>query len=304
MEEVRTAFSEQLRESWNNMLGQFDSWLNTLIINLPNLVLALLIVIFMTWLAFLVRKWSRKPLKRIFKEESVRSLISSFIWVTIMVFGILIAVGILNLNTVLKSMLAGAGIVGLAIGLALQGPLSNTFSGIFLAVKDVISVGDFIVSNGYSGVVTEIDLRNTKIKESDNNLVIIPNQLVLESPFKNYGLTRRMRVTVRCGVHFDTDLRQLRSVVREAIAQHFKQVSEEDVEFYFTEFGDHSIHFMVRFFVEATRNRSNLNAQSEAILTIKETLDAHGIVIPYPIRTLYRGDNNDGSKTGQTELFQ
>lgn len=139
----------------------------------------------------------RKLLKGYVRQSSLRSLIATITSVIIIVTGLFIALGVLNLNTVLKSMLAGAGVAGLAIGLALQSSLPNTFSGIYLSVRDIINVGDWVETNGYSGSVQEVNLRNTVIKEPDNNLVMIPNKMVVENPFKNFGLTERIRVIIK-----------------------------------------------------------------------------------------------------------
>lgn len=288
---------EQLQDSWGNMIDQLAGWLDKIIINLPNLLLAMVIMLLAYIVALRSKKWTMRIFQRIVREESVRHLLANFFFIAILSIGFLLSVAILNLDTFLKSLLAGAGIMGLAVGLALQGTLSNTFSGIFLAVKDVISVGDYIITNGYAGKVIEIDLRNTKLKESDNNIVVIPNKQVLETPFKNFGLTQRMRVSVECGVGYDADLHFVQKIVTEALLQRFPQVQEDNFEFYYREFGDHAIAFMVRFYVKATKNRSNLKACSDAILTIKDVLDANNITIPFPIRTVYLEQDGRPSPT-------
>lgn len=277
---------EQLKKSWQKMIEHLLDWVDIFINNLPNLLFAILIMVLAYWVSVLVRRSMRKPLNKLVREESVRTLISSAFSLVIISVGLLLAIAILNLDTVLKSILAGAGIVGLAVGLALQGPLSNTFSGIFLAVKDVISVGDYIQTNGYSGVVTDISLRMTKLKEGDNNLVVIPNKQVLETPFKNFGLTRRMRVSFDCAIAYDTDLDQVEEIAIEAINEVFPQQSNEGVEFYFTEFADFAINIKIRFYAPATRNRSNIEKKSKAIKALKQAFDKHGIEIPFPIRTI------------------
>lgn len=174
---------------WNNMLNRVSSWIDSAILNLPNLLIAIIIFVAAYWLSRTLDGWANKAMKKVIKQASIRGLISNVLSIIIIALGLFLALEVLNLDEVLKSLLAGAGVAGLAIGLALQGTLANTFSGIFLAVKDVLNVGDWVETNGFAGRVTEIDLRNTKIKEADNNIVVIPNQLVLDNPFKNYGLT-------------------------------------------------------------------------------------------------------------------
>lgn len=281
---------EQIESSWEKMLDRLANWIDTVIVNLPNLLIALIVFILAYWLGRNLQRWSARALKKAIRQPSIRNLISNIVAIIVIALGLFLALGILNLDTVLKSLLAGAGVAGLAIGLALQGTLANTFSGIFLAVKDIMNVGDWVETNGYEGTVMEIDLRHTQIKEADNNIVVIPNKMVLENPFKNYGLTKRIRATIKCGVSYDSDLRQVKQVAKETIEKLYPPEAGEEVEFYYLEFGDSSINFMVRFWVSATLNIIALEAKSRAILAIKEAFDEHDIDIPFPIQTLYHAE--------------
>jgi small conductance mechanosensitive channel len=182
--------------------------------------------------------------------------------------------------------LAGAGVAGLAIILALQGTLSNTFSGVFLALKDEVNIGDWIETNDYSGEVVDIDLRNTKVKEADNNVVVIPNKLIMDKPFKNFGLTKKIRTTISCGVGYDSDLNKVRTVAKEAIAEKFPPEAGESIEFYYNNFGASSIDFILRFWVSGKKNLTALEVKSEAIIALKSALDKQKIEIPFPIRTI------------------
>lgn len=283
--------TDQAISSWNNLLDKLAGWFDALVTNLPNFILALLVFGLTFWLARNLKHWFDKPLKRLIKQPSVRELVANFISIVVIAMGLFLALGIMNLDTVLKSLLAGAGVAGLAIGLALQGTLSNTFSGIFLAVKDIMSVGDFVETNGYSGTVMEIGLRNTKVKETDNNIVVIPNSTVLENPFKNYGLTDRVRVTLKCGVGYESDLEEVMKIAKDSIAKRFPPQSPENIEFHYLEFGGSSIDFQMRFWVDAKEKLSRLEAHSEAMMLLKKAFDNHGINIPFPIRTLQMADS-------------
>lgn len=287
---------EQLKSSWDKMLDRLSSWIDTAILNLPNLLLAIIVFIITYWFARNIQNWSDKILKRFIKQASIRNLVSNVSSVIMVALGMFIALSILNLNEVLKSLLAGAGIAGLAVGLALQGTLANTFSGVFLAVKSIINIGDWVETNGYTGRVIDIDLRNTKIKESDNNIVVIPNKMVLENPFKNYGLTQRIRATITCGVAYNSDLDKVKSLTINTIEKQFQPSHGENIEFHYLEFGDSSINFQTRFWVDATANLTALEVKSEAIMAIKKAFDNNGIEIPFPIRTLYHQNNFSSEK--------
>lgn len=276
----------QLSESYENVQDKLEGWLDTIITNLPNFLVAVIVFTGSYFLSGLIRKYLNKFLKNKIEQASLRSLISTMASVIIIAGGLFIALGVLNLDTVLKSMLAGAGVAGLAIGLALQSSLSNTFSGVYLSVQDVINVGDWVETNGYSGSVYEVNLRNTVIREPDNNLVMIPNRMVVENPFKNFGLTKQIRVILKCGVGYDSDLSFVEKLTKETIKEHCHKDPNKDIEFHYLEFGDSSINFQVRFWVDAQAKMSILEARSEAVKVIKKAFDKNGIDIPFPIRTV------------------
>jgi len=277
---------EQIQTSWSNLSNKLSGWLDSLILNLPNFLIALLVFVLSYWLSRYLQGWIHRILKKVIKQHSIRGLVSNIAAIAVIILGILLALAVLNLDGTLKSLLAGAGVAGLAISLALQGTLSNTFSGLFIAIKDELNVGDWVESNGYSGKVVDIDLRNTKIKEADNNIVVVPNRLILDNPFKNYGLTDRIRTTITCGVGYDSNLNEVKTIAVNAINEIYPPNPNEQIEFYFTNFGDSSIDFLLRFWVDAKENLTSLEVKSEAIIKIKEAFDKNNIDIPFPIRTL------------------
>jgi small conductance mechanosensitive channel len=283
---------EQLQSSWSKLLDKLSSWVDSVVLNLPNLLIALLIFVFATWISRNIQSLTNRYLKKVIKQPSIRGLVSNVFAILIVVLGIILALSVLNLDGTLKSLLAGAGVAGLAVSLALQGTLSNTFSGLFIAIKDEMNIGDWVETNGFSGRVVEIDLRNTKIKEADNNIVVVPNRMIMENPFKNYGLTKRIRTTITCGVGYESDLRKVKKISIEAIENLYPPNRGENIEFYYTDFGNSSIDFLLRFWVDAQENLTALEVKSEAVMTIKETFDKNGINIPFPIRTVIQQNTN------------
>lgn len=275
-----------LNESITGIWVKLESWLDSLILNLPNFLLAA--VVFTIFV--LISKYAAKLVDRILKgkgsQDSIRQITSKVVKVVVILLGFFIALGLLNLDKVLTSVLAGAGVVGLAIGLALQGTLNNTFSGVILSFLPELQIGDWVVTNGYAGEVVEINLRNIVIKESDNNYVMIPNSKIIEEPFKNYTRTSRSRVMINCGVGYSSNLEKVQEITIETLDALFPQRGNEEVEFMYEEFGDSSINFVVRFWTDVTRNRDVLMAKNKAIIAIKKAFDKNGINIPFPIRTI------------------
>lgn len=277
---------EQLNTSFQNLIGKLIGWFDLIITNLPNFLLAVIVFSLVYWLSRKVQRWLEIPLSKVIEDISVRSLAIKITSTVLVFVGLILALGILQLDAVLTSLLAGAGVAGLAIGLALQGTLANSFSGIALSMKDILNIGDFVETNGYSGTVQEINLGNTKLLGTDNNFVIIPNSKVLENPFKNYTLTDRMRITLNCRVGYEADLREVKKVSQEVLTKRFPQENEENVEFYYRVFGENSVDFQIRFWVEATEKISTLEAKSEAMMIIKETFDKNNFTIPAFIKTV------------------
>lgn len=272
--------------AWAKLLDKIANWFNLLILSLPNFLVALIVFIVGYWLSGQVYNLTNRSLRKVVRQQSVRHLLANISSVLTIGVGLMIALAVLNLDNALTSLIAGAGVAGLAVSLALQGTLSNTFSGIFLAIRNELNVGDWVETNGYSGTVVEISLRNTKIREADNNIVVIPNKMILENPFKNFGLTRDIRATITCGVGYESDLEKVRTLATQAIASVFPPPPGKEIEFFYTEFGDSSINFMLRFWVEGKENLTALEVKSKAIMTIKKVFDENDINIPFPIRTL------------------
>lgn len=281
----------QLFEAWNKMLEKLESWLDTIVLNLPNFILAFIVFVLASILFRYVHKLTFRLLNKSSLQDSVKNLIAKLVSIGIILVGLFLALGILNLNQTLTTILAGAGVAGLAVGLALQGTLSNTFSGIILSFIKNIRIGDWVTSNGHSGEIVDINLRTTTLKEIDNNLVAIPNKLVMENPIKNHSITPQSRVILTCGVAYDSNLQLVEDLVVETIQKEFPKESKINIIFFFTEFGDSSINFETRFWINSKSALEVLLARGKAIKAVKRAFDENGITIPFPMRTIDFSNN-------------
>ena len=281
-----------VEESIGGLWTKLDGWLDAIILKLPNFVMAILVMLLFYFLAKGVRKVLKRTVLTRISQVSIREIIAKVVFVSIILVGFFIALGVLDLDKVLTSILAGAGVVGLAIGLALQGTLSNTFGGLILSFMPQLKIGDFIVADGISGFVTEITLRNIILKRPDNTVVVIPNSKFIDGSFTNYSMNQRNRIFVNCGVGYESDLQMVEDLTVKIITDNFEQQNDEQVEFFFTEFGDSSINFMVRFWADCVNVKQEHAARHKAIKLIKTHFDERDINIPFPIRTLDFGKNN------------
>ncbi|TBN06574.1 mechanosensitive ion channel family protein [Hyunsoonleella flava] len=273
--------------AFDNLIDKLQGWVSAVIENIPNLILAILVMTASYFVARYTRKLILKLVESRVPQKSIATIIAKISAVVVVVAGLFLALGIMNLSKMLTSLLAGAGVAGLAVGLALQGTLSNTFAGVVISFRKRIQLGNWVETNGYSGEVIDVNLKEFVLKEADNNIVVIPNKMILENPLKNYSLTTRMRVFLECGVGYESDLEEVKRLTKEVIANTFDQVEDsDDVEFYYTEFGDSSINYLCRFWIDAESMLEKLNAKTKAIIEIKKAYDKAGINIPFPIRTL------------------
>lgn len=275
-----------INDSIQGIWTKLAEWLDSMILALPNFVLALLVFLLFIIAAKYIGKFLEKTLFRKIRQASIRQITIKVLKVIIILIGFFFALSLLNLDKFLTTVLASAGVVGLAIGLALQGTLNNTFSGVILSFLPELQIGDWIETNGFAGQVREINLRSIIIKEADNNYVVIPNSKIIEEPFKNFSRTPRSKVTVNCGVAYSSNLEMVQELTIKTLENSFPQNNMEEVEFMYTEFGDSSINFMVRFWTNVTKNRDILFARNKAIIEIKKAFDQKDINIPFPIRTI------------------
>ena len=286
--EDKFSVQDAISKLWTKM----DGWLDAIILKLPNIILAILTMALFYFIARGVRKLLRKYLLKHINQVSIQDIIAKTVFVTVLLIGFFVALGVMDLDKVLTSILAGAGVLGLAIGLALQGTLSNTVGGFMLSFMPSIRINDFIKNGEASGVVQEITLRNIVIKTPQNNITVIPNSSFVDGAFTNYSLEDRGRIFVNCGVGYESNLQEVEDLTVKIIGENFEQNNGEEVEFYFTEFGDSSINFVVRFWADMTSFKQEHAARHKAVKLIKKAFDGKDINIPFPIRTLDFGKNN------------
>ncbi len=282
----------QFQSALSNLLDKLAGWFNTSIEYLPNFILAIIVMVVSYFSAKYINKTVTRLISKRVDQKSISKTIGRISAVVIVLAGLFLSLGIMNLNEALTSLLAGAGIIaGIVIGLALQGTLSNTIAGIVLSFRKKIQIGNWVETNDYSGEVIDINLKDFTIKEADNNIVVLPNKSILENPLKNYSLTTRMRVFIECGVGYESDLEKVKQLTKSTIAKTFDQVENpNDVEFYYTEFGDSSINYLCRFWIDAENMLEKMKAKTKAIIEIKKAYDKAEINIPFPIRTLNFND--------------
>ncbi|WP_237851930.1 mechanosensitive ion channel family protein [Rhodohalobacter sulfatireducens] len=275
-----------MNEAYQIVAGKLETWLSATIEMLPNLALALLVLVVFYVIGKMLRKFVRTLLEKATTNKTVIDLAETVMSVLIIGIGVFFALSILNLDGTVTSLLAGAGIIGLALGFAFQDIAANFISGLLLSIRHPFGIGDIIKSNDYFGTVQKLNLRNTIIKTPQGQIVYIPNKVVYENPFTNYTKNKERRIDLECGISYGDDLEKVKKVATEAIESIEKRNQNRKVEFFFKEFGGSSINFVVRFWVDFRSNPDFWEPQSDAIIALKKAFDENDIMIPFPIRTL------------------
>ncbi|MDX1418771.1 MAG: mechanosensitive ion channel family protein [Rubricoccaceae bacterium] len=277
-------------DAFDALVTKLGGWIEAAILGLPNFLVAVVIVavaaLFARGAKRLVHGLFNRVGDRIESTRRVANLLGTLAYVAVLAAGTFIALGILNLNGVVTSLLAGAGIVGLALGFAFQDIASNFIAGVFLAVRAPFEPGQLIETNDFLGIVHAVNLRSTELNTLQGQRVIIPNSAVFQNPLTNYATTAHRRVDIACGVGYGDDLQKAERVATEAVSALSLRSAERDVELFYNEFGDSSINFTLRFWIGETGQAAFLRAQSEAMKAIKTAFDREGVTIPFPIRTL------------------
>ena len=256
-------------------------WTNMFIDKTPNIVIAILVFMIGFYFSRFVKKIVIRVLEKRDVKRSSRIMLGNLISVLVVITFFMFSLNILDLENMFKTILAGAGVAGLAVGLALQGTLSNTFSGIILSFSKNIRIGHQIETNGYTGVIEDINLRTIKLKTGDGNYVSIPNKLIIDNPMKNYSESETATVQIACGIGYESDLERVKQLSIETIQEMMNKKNLNT-----SEFADSSINFSIYFTIPSTKISESLYYKSEGIMAIKKCFDINHINIPFPIRTI------------------
>ncbi|QGY42308.1 mechanosensitive ion channel [Maribellus comscasis] len=284
-----------LDNAYQIITEKVGGWVAQIVSMLPNFVIAILILIFFYLLARLAATLVSKTLSRFSRNVAIIKLVVSLTRIAIMTAALFIALGILELEKTVTSLLAGVGIVGLAIGFAFKDTIANFLSGIYIAIKSTVNVGDIVEFGDYYGTVSSIGLRAVKIRTFQGQEVVIPNRLIFEDVYTHFTVYKERRIDLNVGVSYGEDLQHVEDITLSAIKSISYLKKNKPVDLYYQEFGDSSINFVVRYWVIFEKQTDYLRALSEGIKRIKSAYDKNDITIPFPIRTL-----DFGIKGGKT----
>lgn len=241
------------------------------------LIVALAIIFIGKIVANLIRQGVIKVMHHKGMDASIISFISSLLYGMLFFIVIVAAISHLGFNT--TSLVAIVGAAGLAIGLALQGSLSNFASGVLLIVLKPFKAGDFIEASGVSGIVEKILIFSTQLRTGDNKTVIIPNGAITSGTITNYSTKPTRRIDLIIGVSYNADLAKTKALLLEIVSADERVLKDQAVTVGVSELADSSVNFVVRPWVNSADYWPTYFTLLEKI---KTELDNAGIEIPFP----------------------
>ena len=242
-----------------------------------SLFIALSILIIGRQVVKILIKVISTALERSNTEDTVRIFVTNLLNTLLMIVVFIAAINQLGIQT--TSIIAVLGAAGLAIGLALQGSLSNFAAGILIVIYRPYKVGDYIQADNHLGTVDDIQIFSTVLKTPDNKLVIVPNGSIMNGSIVNFSNQDKRRVDIVASCSYEDDIDKVKSVLADILSKDDRILNEPKPRIAVSELADSSVNFIVRPWV---KNSDYLDVYYSLIEEIKKRFDQEGIAIPYP----------------------
>jgi small conductance mechanosensitive channel len=271
----------------DNIINWFTENQSMLLATLIQFVIAIAIFIIGKFAAKLISSATKKVLVHKKFDDTVISFIGSLVYGLVVIVAFIAAISHLGFNT--TSLVAIVGAAGLAIGLALQGSLSNFASGILLISLKPFKAGDFVEIAGTAGVVEEVHVFSTQLRTGDNKTVIIPNGGITNGNITNYSAKPTRRIDLVIGVGYNADLKITKQILNDVVSSHALVLKDQAITIGVSELADSSVNFVVRPWVKTS---DYWPVHFDLLETIKIELDKAGIEIPFPQLSVHVNQEN------------
>lgn len=247
-----------------------------------NVIAALLILVIGLWIAKKLKVFLRSTLEKKEIDPTLVGFFSNLLYGAIVVFVVIAAIGKLGVET--TSFAAVIAAAGLAIGLALQGSLSNFASGVLIIIFKPFQAGNFIKAGGEAGIVVEVGILTTELRTPDNVKIIMPNSTIMSGSITNVSAHPTRRIDMTVGVSYGDDLNKAKKIIEELLMADERVLKDPETQIAVANLGDSSVDFVVRPWVNAA---DYWNVKFDFTKAVKEKFDAEGISIPFPQRDVH-----------------
>lgn len=270
-----------------NALTDYSQYVDLVITHGGSFTIKVIFALLIYWIGKRVARAVTHLLVKAMQKNEVDSELTSFVesliyWAMLAIV-VVAALGQLGIQT--ASFIAILGAAGLAVGLALQGSLSNFAAGVLILILRPFSVNDWVEMAGVAGKVEKIHIFTTHLLTGDNKCVIVPNARILDGNIVNHSSTGERRVDLVFGISYEDDIDKARSVIKQVIAADVRVLTEKDTRIAVSELADSSVNFVVRPWVLTDDYWPTYFDLMEAV---KKEFDANDISIPYPQRMVHR----------------
>ncbi|WP_233861792.1 mechanosensitive ion channel family protein [Tenacibaculum piscium] len=243
----------------------------------PKVISALIILVVGLWIIKMITKGAKQLMVKRNLDESLQGFFGSLIGWGLKIFLFITVAGQLGVETTSFAAIIAA--LGLAIGMALQGALSNFAGGALIMVFKPFKIGDYIEAQGEQGTVKEIQIFTTKLNSIDNREIIVPNGILSNGNIVNYSSEENRRVDLVFGVSYDADIKETKNVLLSVLNNTPYTLNTPAPAVMVSELADSSVNFTTRTWVKSA---DYWNAHFHIIENVKIALDKAGIEIPYP----------------------
>ena len=246
---------------------------------MPNFITAVITLFVGMWVIKMISRLVKRFFDRADYDPTLETFIESLIKAVLKILLFVLVVTQLGVQS--SSLVAIVGAAGLAIGLALQGSLSNFAGGVLILLFKPFKVGDFISAQGVDGTVKEISIFTTKINTFGNQVAIVPNGQLSNNTIVNFNSESTRRDKIDVGIGYSSDIKKAKEVLLEICAADKRILKTPAPEVYVGELADSSVNLTLRFWAQ---NADFWGAHFHVMETLKERFDAEGIEIPFPQR--------------------
>ena len=252
---------------------------------LPQLVIATLVLVITGFLVRLIDKFAGHIFTKARIKSSLRDLFRIFVRTGVWFVAFMVAAGIIFPGFGFSNLVATAGLASIAVGFAFQDIFANFFAGILILWRFPFENGDFIEVDGISGRVEDVEIRMTLIRQTDGDLVLVPNSTIFQNNVTIFTNRPTRRVELAVGIAYGEDVAEGRKIILEAVKSCETVKPTPSPEVLATAFGASSIDFDVLWYT-GNKPIEERRSRNEVIEAIKKALDEACIEIPYPYRTL------------------
>jgi len=294
-----------LTKAVTQLINKLNGWFTATVRMLPNLIVAIFVLIIIIKLSHPLARLTGRAVLRMTRQRHIARILATMVRLVIVILGIILALNVMNLDRAVASLLAGVGILGIAIGFASQDLTANFLSGIVLHFEHPFRLGDRVhlgdVKNpDLLGYVDSVAFRATVIRGRRGERITVPNKIILENPIINYYITGARRVDLYFAIDYTPDLQKAEKLAVKAVEALEWRIPDQPVEFFYEEVKNTTIVFRIRFWT-GHEQPVFLKARSDAIKAINQTFKEHGITMPSDVVTLDFGITGGSSLREQLQ---